>query len=119
MKVKLSIILLLLALFLVSPLVVYASTFNEYNTYVSEAELYEKTIEANINGKLDWSPIGVSDFEAKNKDTKLGKSTSKDSTFRYFYDSGKMYLIQYFKVKKKQGVVIWEGGEIISYEIFN
>ena len=116
MKLKLSVTLLLI-LSLVSSSIAYAN--NSTDNLISEAELYEKTIEADISGDLEWRPVGVSDFETVNKDTKLGKSTSKNSSFRYFYDSEKEYLIQYFKVKSKRGVVVWDNKEVISYETFN
>lgn len=116
---KYLLLFLFIIILLFSTVKVYAYYDDSINSYIKNAELYEKTIEDNINGKLEWEPIGVSDSEPINVDVRLGKSTSKNSSFRYFYDSDKEYLIQYFTVNKKQGVVIWDGGEIISYEIFS
>lgn len=89
------------------------------NTQIENVRLYEKSIEAKQSGVLEWYPFPEGDFDAEyGEEFQLGKSDSP-SSFTYYYDIKRGYLIQYFNINGEAGVLIWDEEVPISYEEFN
>lgn len=84
----------------------------------ANAMLYEKAIEKKVSGELQWYPFPEGELEAEyGVDYQLGISDNP-SSYTYFYDESKGYLIQYFDLSK-DGIIIWKGEVPIAYEEFN
>ncbi len=92
---------------------------DKVNIQISDARLYEKSIEAKLNGSLEWYPFPEGEFDAEYGDSfKLGISDNSDS-FTYYYDVRRNYLIQYFNVDGVSGIIVWNEEVPVSYEEFN